>query len=303
MKFNATNLNKRTRLDTYLSRIYPQISRSTSKKIINEGIVSINGTNPKFNKILVDGDVIEINEELLKKYSQDNNVNKVAVTEMKLDIVFEDKDIVVLNKDEGIVVHPSYNHLEDTLLNGLAYYIQEKGENFSRVRPVNRLDKETSGIIMFSKNLDAHNFYSKQFKRREVTKEYLAVVKGDFGEYLNGRDFIKVSTFISKSPEGYKYRVSTDSLKGEYSESDIYFLKSITINDEIFSLLKVFPLTGRTHQIRVHLEHLGFPIVGDSLYNGLSFTRLLLHSHTLKVKDPNGNYVTYTAEPKNWVYD
>lgn len=300
MDIKAENLRKRTRLDSYIGIVYPTLSRSTVKKLILSKVVKVNGEFTKFNKILVEGDLISFNEDALKEYIQSTSITEITPTKMELDVIFENEDLIVLNKDEGVVVHPSYNHTEDTLMNGLVYYIQNSKEPFSRIRPVNRLDKETSGVILFSKNLESHNFYSRQFKKRSVTKEYLAVVKGDFSEVLRGRNSIKVSGYISKSPAGFIYRVSIDSLRGEYAETDIFLQKVVSRDDITFSYLKVIPHTGRTHQIRVHLNSLGFPIVGDTVYNGMPFKRVLLHSHKLKVNDSNSEELLFVAEPKNW---
>lgn len=300
MDIKAENLRKRTRLDSYIGIVYPTLSRSTVKKLILSKVVKVNGEFTKFNKILVEGDIISFDENALKEYIQSTSITEITPVKMDLDIIFENDDIIVLNKDEGTVVHPSYNHLDDTLMNGLVYYVQNSSNPFSRIRPVNRLDKETSGVILFSKNLESHNFYSRQFKKREVTKEYLAVVKGDFSDLLLGRASVKVNGYIAKSPEGFKYRISMDSIKGEYAETDIYMQKLLYKDDLTFTQLRVVPHTGRTHQIRVHLNSLGYPIVGDALYNGMPFKRVMLHSHSLTIKTAEGEQLTFTAKPKNW---
>lgn len=300
MEIKAENLNRRTRLDSYISMVQPTLSRTTVKKLILSKVIKVNNEFPKFNKILVEGDLITFDEDALKNYISQSSLTEIKPVEMPIDIIFEDDSLIVVNKDEGIVVHPSYNHLTDTLMNGLTYYILNSKNPFVKVRPVNRLDKETSGIILFSKDLVTHNFYTRQFKKREVVKEYLAVVKGDFLEVIGNRNSIKVSGFIGKSPEGYVYRVSTDSVRDEYAETDIYFKEHIYKEEEVYSLLKVVPHTGRTHQIRVHLNSLRFPIVGDSIYGGEEYGRVLLHSQALKVKDPDGNILTFSADPKRW---
>jgi 23S rRNA pseudouridine1911/1915/1917 synthase len=300
MEIKAENLKKRTRLDSYIGIVYPTLSRSTAKKLILNKVVKVNGEFTKFNKILVEGDIITFEKEALEQFITQTGVTEVIPVKMNLDIIFEDENIIVLNKDEGVVVHPSYNHLEDTLMNGLVYYIQDSDQPFQRIRPVNRLDKETSGVILFSKNLESHNFFSRQFKKRTVTKEYIAVVKGDFRKELDSKTHIKVSNFMAKSPEGFTYRISKDSTKSEYAETDIYFNKIIEKEGTTFSELKVVPHTGRTHQIRVHLKSIGYSIVGDTLYRGMEYSRVLLHSHTLKIKSFDNKEMVFTAEPKNW---
>lgn len=303
MQITVEKLSRsRIRIDSYLSDSMAEISRSTVKKMILAGVVSLNGSVCKGKELVHEGDLIDINPDLLKEFVTITKVSQIVPVKMNLDIVYEDSNTIILNKDEGVVVHPSYNHLDDTLINGLVYYVLNSKDPLVKVRPVNRLDKETSGLIIFSKNLNAHNFYSRQFKRREVTKEYLAVVKGDFLEVMDGKDSIKVETFIGKNPEGYSYRVSLGSLKDEYAETDIYFLEHIEKDDTTYSLLRVLPQTGRTHQIRVHLSHLGFPIVGDTLYGGELYTRVLLHSKKLKIKtlEPENPDIEIVANPKNW---
>lgn len=300
MEIKAENLKKRTRLDSYIGIVYPTLSRSTVKKLILSKVVKVNGEFTKFNKILVEGDLITFDEQALKDYIAQTTITEIEPVKMELDILFEDDNIIVVNKAEGVVVHPSYNHLNDTLMNGLIYHIQNSDSPFSRIRPVNRLDKETSGVILFSKNLESHNFYSRQFKKREVVKEYWAVVKGDFNDELRGQTFIKISGFIGKSPEGFRYRVAIDSLKNEYAETDIFFQKNLQMGEYEFSQLRVIPHTGRTHQIRVHLASLGYSIVGDTLYNGMPYNRVLLHSHTLRIKNMSGEELVFKAEPKNW---
>lgn len=301
MKIEAKNLKKRTRLDSYIGMAFPSISRSTIKKLVLSNVVTVNGEIPKFNKILVEGDEIEFKKEELENYINQNSSTEIIPTQMNIDILHEDESIIVVNKNEGMVVHPSYNHTDDTLMNGLVYYIQNKKEAFTRIRPVNRLDKETSGVILFSKNLESHNYYSSKFKKREVRKEYLAVIKGNFNDYLKGEGAVNINSYIGKSPEGFKYRISTDSLKSEFAETEVTLKNTFYYNEELFSLLKVIPHTGRTHQIRVHLESIGYPIVGDSIYNGYPFKRLLLHSHKLKLVNMQGTEIEFTAEPKNWI--
>lgn len=299
MTYNVQEIKNNTRIDQYLGIIFPNLSRSSIKRLILNKMVFLNDDNVKPNKILKVGDKIEVLEKNLPEFVEKYHLNEIEATDMPLDIIFENENIIVLNKQEGVVVHPSYNHINDTLMNGLTSYILKSSDPFVKIRPVNRLDKETSGVILFSKNLESHNFYTKQFKKREAVKEYKAIVKGDFTEELKGRPFIKLSGFIGKNPEGFTYRVSTNS-NDEYAETDIYFQELILKEDFYYSLLKVVPHTGRTHQIRVHLASLDYPIVGDSLYHGDQFKRVLLHSQTLKLKDQKGSEQVFTANPKNW---
>ncbi len=279
------NLKVKTRLDNFLASYFPNITRSTSKKIIIGELVMLNGKKAKPNAKLNEGDIVSIDLDGIREFIDTKDLKELIPVEMKLDIIFEDENTIILNKPSGVVVHPSYMHNEDSLMNGLTYYIIHKDKNpFTRIRPVHRLDRDTSGIILFSKNLDAHNFYSKQFKNREVEKTYITVVKGNFQKYLDhrGEEHAMVKSFISKDATNLIYK-STNSDKGDYAETEVHFA-GLLGEEQDYSLLRVLPHTGRTHQIRVHLHDLGYPILGDEAYGGEPFKRLMLHAWKLKFK-------------------
>ncbi len=304
MTIKVENLkSKNNRMDDYLSQHFPEISRSTSKKLILNSLALLNSKKVKPNAKVKDGDEVFIDLDEIKKFVEKHDLTAITPVKMDLKIIFEDENTILINKDPGVVVHPVYMHNEDTLMNGLTYYIINSESPFVRIRPVNRLDKDTSGIVLFSKNLDAHNFYSKQFKKREVEKIYIAIVKGDFKKYLNGKNSLTISNFIAKNPRGFTYK-STRNDDGEYAETTFYFesllerASDVSLgNIETYSLIKVIPKTGRTHQIRVHLSEIGFPIVGDKLYNTDNFPQLLLHSKSLKMKLFGSNNFTTFETP------
>jgi len=278
------NLSKKIKLDNYVSTLFPTITRSISKKIILNGFITLNYRKVRPNHLIDNEDSIFINYDDIRNYIQINNLTELKPIPMDLKIVFEDINAIVIDKSSGVVVHPVYKHLDDTLMNGLIYYIINQNQDpFINIRPVHRLDKDTSGIILFSKNLEAHQFYAKQFKKRMVKKTYLAIVKGNFKKLLSDekKTFINIKNKLSKKPKNTTY-YSTSNSDGEDAETDLFFEKFMDKNCE-YSLIKVLPKTGRTHQIRIHLGELGFPIVGDTLYGGEESSRLMLHAWKLKI--------------------
>lgn len=286
MNIILANLKKNTRIDNYLSTQLTTISRSVSKRLILEGLIKVNEKKIKPSYKINDGDTLFIDHEGIKEYILSNNVNEMPGTKMNLEIIFEDENSIIINKESGVVVHPSYNHLSDTLMNGLSFY-----NPLIKFRPVHRLDKETSGIILFSKNIEAHNYYSKQFKQRTVEKIYYALVDGNYND-----EYQLISSQISKFADNRTYK-STDLIKGDYAETEVYFDRFIKREDKTYSLLKVKPKTGRTHQIRVHLSEKEFPIVGDSLYGGEVALRLMLHAGELRIKLFNSaEYSNFNSE-------
>jgi len=234
------------------------------------GRIKINGKEVKLNYILNDGDKIEINVE--KEESQNIEPEK-----MDLDIIYEDKDLIVVNKIPGIVVHPTKSHPSETLANGLIYHFRKNGEKCI-VRLVNRLDMDTSGLVIIAKNQFAHMSLSYAMKNKEIEKSYLAIVHGT-PKY----DKATINLPID--------RPTMDSIKREVMENG---KKSITHYEVLEyyskgSLIKLRLETGRTHQIRVHLSHIGNPIYGDCLYGKKEYEyikRQALHAYRIAFPHP-----------------
>jgi 23S rRNA-/tRNA-specific pseudouridylate synthase len=166
-------------------------------------------------------------------------------------------------------------------------YILASSDNpFQRANPVHRLDKDTSGVLLFAKTPLAHRFYARQFKKREVEKTYVAVVAGDFRKYLadpkfgdvESADSLRIQNYLSKKPLNRRYHSVTET-EGDRAETFVQFIDYNSEND--CSLLRLSPGTGRTHQLRVHLAETGFPILGDRIYEGREFPRLMLHAWRL----------------------
>ncbi len=285
-------LSNQTRVDLYLLSQIPELTRTTAKKIIMEGFLKVDGQKVKPNFRVSNGMKVEIDLQKSHKMLNENEFSKIKPVKMDLEIIYEDEFLIVVNKKTGIVVHPVTSHTDDTLMNGLLYYEMNKNNNgtVNRIRPIHRLDKDTSGVILFSKDKEAHEYYSKEFENREVEKTYYAVVSGDFEEYLRSKtdkEFFEVFTYIGRSNLNRKEFMNTSQQKGLPARTRFYFEKHWehpVKKKKKYSLLKIIPATGRTHQIRVHLKGIGFPILGDELYGGENFSRLMLHAYSLKLK-------------------
>lgn len=261
------------RIDRYVSEI---------------GILTRNQIKERDLKIFLDGKEIKHSSKAKngKLYSltwyKEVEVN-IEPEEIPLNIVYEDENCIVINKDQGVVVHPSIGNYTGTLVQGLMFYIKNLSDNFDGdcTRPgiVHRLDKDTSGLIITAKNSDSLEFLASQFRDRTNIKEYLAIVKGIPAKK---RDTIK--SYIKRDVKDRKKFMSNDDVSsGKYAETDYVVLES----NEKYSLVKLTLKTGRTHQIRVHMKHLGHPIVGDPIYSRADSSHkdstLMLHSYYLKM--------------------
>ena len=265
------------RIDLFLASVLPDVSRSKAKFLIEEGFVLINGNVPKkAGQLLKKGDHVYYIVPL-------TNFLPYQPEELPLEILFENQDVLVINKQAGIVVHPSIGHNSGTLVNALLAYLPKLGDDASEIRPgiVHRLDKDTSGVMVIAKNEPAIRFIQAQFKNREVEKQYLALVEG-VPRTMQGR----IETNIGRDDVNRHKRTVLPPEKGKAAVS-IYRVLRVY---EKHSLLEVHPLTGRTHQIRVHLAFIGCPVVGDSVYgfqqSTLPIQRHFLHASRLVLKLP-----------------
>lgn len=261
------------RIDRYISEI---------------GILTRNQIKERDLKIFLDGKEIKHSSKAKngKKYSltwdKEVEVN-IEAEEIPLNIVYEDDNCIVINKDQGVVVHPSLGNYTGTLVQGLMFYIKNLSDNFDGdcMRPgiVHRLDKDTSGLIITAKNSTSLEYLASQFRDRTNVKEYLAIIKG---VPAKKRDTIK--SYIKRDVKDRKRFMSNDDeSSGKYAETDYVVLCS----NEKYSLVKLTLKTGRTHQIRVHMKSLGHPIVGDPIYSRVDSNyknaTLMLHSYYLKM--------------------
>lgn len=241
------------RVDQYLAGRFMQHSRSLWQKLIRNGNVTVNGHKVKPSTLIMRGDLVHID---FPRVIED----RVRPEHVPLDIIYEDENLLVINKQAGVVVHPAKGHLTGTVVNGLLYHCKHLSGVAGMYKPgvVHRIDKDTTGVLLAAKNDQAHNWLSRQFESRKVHKEYLAVVAGSvsfdsdvidrpLGRHLHKR------TLMSVREEGGKEAQSTYEVVERYAG---------------FTLVRVKPRTGRTHQIRVHLTSLGHPLVGDRDYRG-----------------------------------
>jgi len=240
------------RLDAFLARNAEGLSRSAAQKLIEDGQVLRNGKKGKKNDKLNMGDTIEYTIPEAKPVD-------IAPTEMHLDIVYEDEDLLVINKPKGLVVHPAAGHQDDTLVNGLLYAL---GDDLSGIngelRPgiVHRIDKDTSGLLAVAKNDLAHTMLASQLKDHSMARTYEAIVCGSFRE-----DSGTVDAPIGRHPSDRKKMCVT-----ERNSKHAVTHWEVVARYRGYTHIRCKLETGRTHQIRVHMAHIGHPILGDLVY-------------------------------------
>ena len=248
------NLDTPLRLDKYLKGELPNLSRTNIQKMIDNNLVLVDDFSVKSSFQLKLNQIIQINTQDFR-----NKTLSLEPQKMKLEIIYEDNHILVINKDSGIVVHPGIGNKEFTLLNGVLDYCKDLSMmDNDRPGVIHRLDKETSGVIVFAKNNESHYYISEQFANRKINKEYKAITWGNLNEKKEIRGFLR------RDPRNrLKFRLFDNKGKNSISTVKSDILYSIPL-----SFVTIFPLTGRTHQIRVHLSSIGHPIIKDDLYNG-----------------------------------
>ena len=299
--FLAKDLEKKMRLDKFLTENLKNLSRSQIKKIIVSKNIKINKKQIiDSSEKIKENDLIEVNmPEIKTDYIKPKKIN--------LDIIYEDEDIIVINKNSGLIVHPGAGNKDETLVNGLLYLYKNNLSNLNgEFRPgiVHRIDKDTSGIIVVAKNNHAHALLSEQFSKHTISRKYVALVWGVIRP-LNG----KISTLISRSKKNRQLMSVSDRL-GKKAVTNYKTIKTFS-SKEIpkISLVECILETGRTHQIRVHLEYKGNPLVGDKKYGKKktkfkkinkkfneilsSFSRQALHAKSLGFIHPTKKKFVY----------
>jgi len=294
------------RLDKFLSNNFSDYSRAHFIKLISAGLVLINGLTRKPSYLMHTGDKVSITwrqEEGLKELEKESHI--------PLDIIFEDKNVIVLNKQAGVVVHPAAGHPKGTLVNALishfpkikeAVYNPKSETSLARPGLVHRLDKDTSGVMVIAKNVRSMYSLSKQIQNRTVKKIYLGIC---YDWPQNDRGVLE--SFLGRHPKDRKKIANIGKEKGKeavtfYKVIDYYY----TADNQKVSLVKFDLKTGRTHQIRVQAADMHCPILGDTTYGNkpstklsevLNIKRQLLHSHSLEVYLPGATKLTKFVAP------
>jgi 23S rRNA pseudouridine1911/1915/1917 synthase len=259
------------RLDKFVSEKCPELSRTHAQGLIDDGNVLVNGQIAKPSLKLVPGDIVDVK-------IPPPIPSTLAPENIPLNILYEDNDLLVVDKPAGLTVHPAPGHYTHTLVNAVLAHVPElEIEETNRPGIVHRLDKDTSGLIIIAKNDVAHMKLADQFKSRTVIKTYQALVQG----HLSPEEGI-IDANIGRDPRDRKRMAITSH--GREAQTEYKVIKYL----DNYTLLEVKPKTGRTHQIRVHLAAIGFPIVGDATYGAKSdyLSRQFLHAYKLVFKLP-----------------
>lgn len=293
MKIIVSENNSGERIDSYIPKLYKDLSRSAVQRLILQKKIVVNGKEVK------EAYKVKINDEIEITIPKAKKVDLVA-QKIPLEILYEDKDIIVVNKPKGMVVHPANGNLDGTLVNAIMSICENSLSGIGgEIRPgiVHRLDKNTSGCIIVAKNDKAHINLSNQLKSHKIIKTYIALVRGIIKE-----NEATINMPIARDKNNRK-KMAVDK-KGKEA---ITHFKVLNRFDNKYTLLKVNIETGRTHQIRVHLAYIGFPIIGDDVYsNGKNKWNIVgqcLHAKSLDFLHPiTGEKIHVEAElPKYFI--
>ncbi len=270
---------EKNRLDSYIASKDLELSRSMIKKLLEDGKITVNGEITKASYKVQLNDKIEIDIEKPKEV-------KLEAQEIPLDVIYEDNDILVVNKQKGLVVHPGNGNLDGTLANAVMAHCKDSLSGIGgELRPgiVHRLDKDTSGLLIIAKNDKAHIKMSEQIKDRKVKKTYIALVRGIISE-----NEATINMPIGRSTKDRKKMAVTKN--GKEAITHFKVLNRFTTNKASYTLLEVKIDTGRTHQIRVHMAEIGHPVIGDTVYsngkNEFGVVGQCLHAKKLEFTHP-----------------
>jgi 23S rRNA pseudouridine1911/1915/1917 synthase len=273
-QFVVSENDAKLRLDQFLAKRFPEYSRSRLQQLIRGGFVRLNEQSTRSRQIVRGGDKIDLIEPPLEKI-------EIRPEPIPLDVLFEDDDLIVINKPAGLTVHPGAGQREHTLVNALLSHCTTLSGIGGKERPgiVHRLDKETSGCLVVAKNDIAHRQLSKQFAARTVEKIYLALVAGKLRKAAG-----VIEEKIGRHPV-HRKRMRVTSVRGRTATTEYRVIRS----SNHASLIECLLHSGRTHQIRVHLHHLGHPVLGDKIYAprfAKNLPRQMLHAWKLGFHHP-----------------
>lgn len=272
--FNSYSLLQFLKTKKYSSQIITHLKRT-------ENGLLINSVWARIHDILHTNDIVTI--QLVENDSSEN----IVPTNLPLDVVYEDEDILVINKDSNRPIHPSQGNYDNTLANAVAYYYQQRGEAFT-YRCINRLDRDTTGLLIIAKHMYSASLLSEMVQTREIHREYLAVASGNVPS--SGTIIAPIARVDGSTIERH-----VDEKNGEYACTHYKTL----VSKNGYSLVSLKLETGRTHQIRVHMKHIGHPLPGDFLYNPdySIIQRQALHSHKLRFIHPiTGEALEFVAD-------
>ncbi|MFV4929264.1 RluA family pseudouridine synthase [Lactobacillus delbrueckii] len=273
------------RLDKYLAGEMTNLSRSRIKELVQAGEVLVNGKKSKVSYKVQKGDLIQVTVLPLEPL-------KLEAENIPLDIVYEDEDVIVVNKPQGMVVHPAAGHPSHTLVNALLYHTRDLADSPEGFRPgiVHRIDKDTSGLLMVAKNAAARESLEKQLAAKSNKRQYLAIVHGNFAEEEG-----TIDAPIGRNPKDRKQMAVVE--KGKSAVTHFKVLEQY----QGYSLVECQLETGRTHQIRVHMAYIGHPLAGDPLYGprkALPGHGQFLHAKTLGFEQPStGEWLEFSVQP------
>jgi 23S rRNA pseudouridine1911/1915/1917 synthase len=277
------------RLDRYLVAIQENISRTTAQQMVAEGAVLVNGRLSKPGYMLRIGDEVQVLQIVARPYTGTAKPQPLA-----LDVIYEDSDLLVVNKAAGMVVHPAPGHSDDTLVNALlAYYPDLQGCEGLRPGIVHRLDKDTSGVLVIAKNAETQAALIEQMKQHKVIKRYLALVDG-----VVSLDQGSIDAPIGRDPR-HRQQMAITAVAGREARTHFRVLERFHRH----TLLLVQLETGRTHQIRVHLQAIGHPVVGDPVYGAskargkITLNRQFLHACQLTFTHPRTGKIIDVEAP------
>lgn len=275
------------RIDKYLSYLLDDMSRSYIQKLIGEGMIFVDGKTVKSNYKVVTGQSIDICLPEPKEAL-------IAPEDIPIDIIYEDSDIIIVNKHKGMVVHPAHGHDSGTLVNALLYHCDGDLSGINGVlRPgiVHRIDKDTTGVLVACKNDTAHKFIAEQFKEHSITRRYQAIVYNTFKT-----DSGRVEAAIGRHPKDRK-KMAVDTKNGRYAATNYSVIENLGGK---YAYIECELETGRTHQIRVHMASIHHPILGDTVYgpnrNPFNLEGQALHAGVLGLIHPRTKeYMEFTS--------